>query len=139
MTDTSKSGDTPRIVLYFAPLTLLIYLVAPEDLLDIPTSYMLKNLLHASAPQISTFRLLTAIPVFLAFVFGIVRDRWNPFGIRDRGLLLLFAPLTAFIYAWMAFGRVSYAGLLVGMMVAMLAFRLVVAAYQGLIALVAQE
>ncbi|MGA3158032.1 MAG: MFS transporter [Steroidobacteraceae bacterium] len=139
MTNTGSARDTPRIVLYFAPLTLLIYLVAPEYLLDIPTSYMLKNQLHASAPQISMFRLLTAVPVYLAFVFGMVRDRWNPFGLRDRGLMLLFAPLTALIYGWMAFGHVSYAGLLLGMTVAMLAFRLVVAAYQGLIALVAQE
>jgi predicted MFS family arabinose efflux permease len=139
MTDTSTTGSTPRILLYFAPLTLLIYLVAPEYLLDIPTSYMLKNQLHVSAPQVSVFRLLTAIPVYVAFVFGMVRDRWNPFGLRDRGLMLLFAPLTALIYGWMALGHVSYVGLLLGMTVAMLAFRLVIAAYQGLIALVAQE
>jgi Major Facilitator Superfamily len=139
MTDTSTTGSTPRILLYFAPLTLLIYLVAPEYLLDIPTSYMLKNQLHVSAPQVSVFRLLTAIPVYAAFVFGMVRDRWNPFGLRDRGLMLLFAPLTALIYGWMALGHVSYVGLLLGMTVAMLAFRLVIAAYQGLIALVAQE
>jgi MFS family permease len=139
MTHTSTPGDTPRIFLYFAPLTLLIYLVAPEYLLDIPTSYVLKNQLHASAPQISIFRLLTAVPVYVAFVFGMVRDRWNPFGLRDRGLMLLFAPLTALIYGWMAIGHVSYAGLLIGMSIAMLAFRLVMAAYQGLIALVAQE
>jgi hypothetical protein len=139
MTDTSATASTPRILLYFAPLTLLIYLVAPEYLLDIPTSYILKNQLHVGAPQVSVFRLLTAVPVYLAFVFGMVRDRWNPFGLRDRGLMLLFAPLTALIYGWMALGHVSYMGLLLGMTVAMLAFRLVIAAYQGLIALVAQE
>jgi len=85
------------------------------------------------------FRLLTAIPVYLAFVFGMVRDRWNPLGLRDRGFMLLFAPLTALVYGWMALGHVTYVGLLIGMSVAMLAFRLVMAAYQGLIALVAQE
>jgi hypothetical protein len=68
-----------------------------------------------------------------------VRDLWNPLGLRDRGFLLLFAPLTALIYAWMAAAHVSYASLLVGMTVAMFGFRFVVAAYQGLIALVAQE
>jgi MFS family permease len=139
MTEANAKGGKPQILLYFAPLTLLIYLVAPESLLDIPTSFMLKNQLHAAAPQISVFRLLTAIPIYVAFVFGVVRDRWSPFGRRDRGFMLLFAPLTALIYSWMAFGHVTYVGLLLGMTVGMLAFRFVVAAYQGLIALVAQE
>lgn len=139
MTEITRKGTTPTILLYFGPLTLLVYLVAPESLLDIPTSFILKNQLHAAAPQISLFRLLTAIPIYFAFVCGIARDRWNPFGMRDRGLILLFAPLTAFIYSWMAFGHVTYLGLLLGMTIGMLAFRFVVAAYQGLIALVAQE
>jgi len=38
-----------QIYLYFGPLTLLIYLVMPHGyLLDITTSYMLKNQLQAS-------------------------------------------------------------------------------------------
>jgi len=53
--------------------------------------------------------------------------------------MLLFAPLTALIYLWTAFAHASYLGLLVGMTVGMLSFRFVVAAYQGLMALVAQE
>jgi len=55
MTDIRARGDTPKIFLYFAPLTVLIYLVAPEYLLDIPTSYMLKNQLQASAPRSQCF------------------------------------------------------------------------------------
>jgi hypothetical protein len=89
----NSSRESRQILLYFSSLTLLVYLVAPEmPLLDIPTSYMLKNQLHATASQISTFRLLTAIPVYLAFVFGMMRDTWNPFGWRDRGIFLIFAP-----------------------------------------------
>lgn len=139
MTGTSTARDPRRIFLYFVPLTLLVYLVAPEALLDIPTTYMLKNQLHASAAQVSMFRLLTAIPIYCAVIFGLLRDLWDPLGLRDRGFLLLFAPLTALIYAWMAIGQVSYGGLMLGMIVAMLGFRFVIAAYQGLIALVAQE
>jgi len=45
--------------------------------------------------------------------------------------MLLFAPLTALVYGWMALGHVTYVGLLIGMSVAMLAFRLVMAAYQA--------
>ncbi len=138
--DTSQASPNTRpIFLYFGSLTLLVYLVAPEYLLDIPTSYMLKNHLHATAPQVSMFRLLTGIPVYVAFLFGMARDLWSPFGRRDRGFFLLFAPLTAAVFIWMGISRLSYGVLLVGMILAMMSFRFILAAYQGLIALIGQE
>src|ERR1700685_212845 len=134
--------DPPRtrpIYLYFTFLSLLVYLLAPEWFLDIPTTYMLKNHLHATAPQVSTFRLLTGIPLYVAFLFGLVRDLWNPFGLRDRGFFFLFAPLTAAIFIWMATTPLSYGVLMVGMILVMATFRFIFAAYQGLIALIGQE
>lgn len=129
-----------RILLYFGWLTLFIYLATPAGLLvDIQTSYILKNQLHATATQISTFRLVTGIPVYIAFVFGLARDQWNPLGLRDRGFFLIFAPVTAVAFIWIAFSGFSYAGLVTGMLLAMLSSRFVAAAYQGLIALVGQE
>src|SRR5580658_10054924 len=90
----SAPSEPRQVYLYFGPLTLLIYLVLPHGwLLDIVTSYMLKNQLHATATQVSLFRLFTALPVYLSFLFGLGRDLWNPFGMRDRGFFLLFAPL----------------------------------------------
>ena len=127
-----------RIFLYFGPLTLLVYLIAPENLLDIPTSYMLKDHLAATAPQVSMFRLLTGMPLYLGFIFGFVRDRWSPLGWRDRGYFLLFAPVTAGVFVWMALCRLSYPVLLIGMILAMFAFRFILAAYQGLLALTGQ-
>ena len=92
--DTSQASPNTRpIFLYFGSLTLLVYLVAPEYLLDIPTSYMLKNHLHATAPQVSMFRLLTGIPVYVAFLFGMARDLWSPFGLRDRGVKFNSPPV----------------------------------------------
>ena len=138
--DHSTSGYTRQLFLYFGPLTLLIYMALPQGLLlDFATSYMLKDQLHASATQLSAFRLLTAIPVYLAFVFGLARDLWNPLGLRDRGFFLVFAPVTAAVFLWMALSRLSYAGLVGGMLLAMISFRFVAAAYGGLIALVGQE
>ena len=142
MTAAEEGGSrgAGQILLYFGSLTLLIYLVNPSGyLLDIPTSYMLKNQLHASAAEVSLFRLVTAIPVYAAFVFGLIRDLWNPLGLRDRGYLLMFAPMTALVLLWLGWSRLSYAGLLVGMLLTMLSFRFSMAAYQGLIALVGQE
>ena len=126
-----------RSILAFSPCWF--YFLAPEYLLDIPTAYMLKNRLHASAPEVSMFRLLSGIPLYVAFLFGLVRDLWNPFGWRDRGYFFLFAPLTAAVFLWMAFTPLSWGMLLTGMILAMATFRLMFAAYQGLIALIGQE
>ena len=138
-----KRGDnllsTRQLFLYFGIMSLLVYLVNPGFLLDIPTSYMLKNILHASAAQISLFRLVTGIPFYLAFAFGMVRDLWDPLGQRDPGYFRIFVPLLLCVLAFMAFSPTTYSGLLVGMLTTTIAFSFVFAAYQGLTALVAQE
>jgi hypothetical protein len=139
-TDTRRESSAGAIFAYFSPLTLLVYLTLPHAyLLDIATSYMLKNQLRASATEVSTFRLITAIPVYLSFAFGLTRDLWNPFGLKDRGFFLLFASATAAVYLWMSSSTLSYRELLIGMLLSMFFFRFVAAAYQGLIALVGQE
>lgn len=134
------STNSTQTFVYFGWLTLFVYLATPTGyLIDIQTSYMLKNQLHATATQTSMFRLVTAIPAYFAFVFGLMRDQWNPFGLRDRGFFMIFAPITAAAFIWMAYARVSYQGLVFGMLLAMLTSRFIGAAYQGLIALVGQE
>jgi hypothetical protein len=134
------SANNSQAFAYFGWLTLLVYLANPlGTLVDIQTSYMLKNHLHATATEVSMFRLLTAIPAYFAFVFGLMRDLWNPFGLRDRGFFLIFAPVTAAAFVWMATSPVSYRGLVIGMLLAMLSSRFIAASYQGLIALVGQE
>lgn len=133
-------NQAAQVMLYFAPLTLLVTLASPTTyLVDFATSYMLKDQLHATAGQVANFRLLTAVPTYIAVLFGLTRDLWNPFGRRDRGYFLVFAPLTALLYVWLAFSRLSYSGLFVGMFVLMAISRFLAAAYQGLIALIGQE
>jgi hypothetical protein len=139
MATTSGSSKTRQLLLYFGLMSLLVNLVNPGFLLDIPTSYMLKNVLHASASQISDFRLLTGIPFYLGFVFGMVRDLWSPFGRRDPGYFLLFVPVMALILGWMGLSRTTYAGLLIEMLAAMVSYSFIFAAFQGLIALIGQE
>jgi hypothetical protein len=135
-----NAPETGQVYLYFGPLTLLVYLVMPHGIfLDIATSYMLKNQLHATATEVAMFRLVTAIPVYLSVVFGLTRDIWSPFGLKDRGFFLFFAPLSAVVFLWMAFSPLSYQGLFTGMMLVMLSFRFVTGAYWGLLALVGQE
>ncbi len=137
---TATSSNTGKLFFYFSTLTLLVYLPLPHGyFIDIATTYMLKNHLHASATQVSLFRLLTGLPIYFSFVFGFIRDQWNPFGLRDRGYFLLFGGVTAVIFVWMALSNLSYVGLFAGMFLAMATFRLVSGAYMGLMALVAQE
>jgi predicted MFS family arabinose efflux permease len=132
-----RTGET---LTYFGLLTLFIYLSTPAGyLVDIQTAYMLKNQLHASATVISLFRILTAIPIYFAFVAGLIRDQWNPLGLRDRGYFLLFAPATAIAFVVLALLPISYSGLLLGMLLVMILSRFLLAAYQGLMALVGQE
>ena len=125
---------------YFGLLTALVYLATPNTyLVDITTAFMLKNQLHASAAQVSLFRLLTAGPIYFAFMFGFVRDSWNPLGLRDRGFFILFGLATAAIFLWMSLSTLSYPQLFIGLLLVMFVFMFVKAAYQGLIALIGQE
>jgi hypothetical protein len=141
--DGSGGGARRRdqIIFYFGALTLFVYLATPGGyLIDIQTSYLLKNQFHASPKQIANFRLLTAIPVYLAFIAGLIRDQWNPLGLRDRGFFLIFAPATVVALIAMALAPdLTYRGLFLGMLVVMLASRFISAAYEGLMALVGQE
>src|SRR5580693_8875295 len=116
----AETSKTRQVFLYFSPLTFLAYLALPHGyLLDIATTYMLKNQLHASVTAISTFRLLTAIPIYVSFLFGLTRDMWNPLGLRDRGYFLIFAPVTALVFIALAIFPLSYSGLFAGIFVTM--------------------
>jgi len=142
MTIAAVPGETRtgQIYLYFAPLTFLLFLSTPVAyLVDISTTFMLKNQLHESAVSVSTFRLITGLPAYVAFIFGMTRDLWNPFGLRDRGYLLIFAPITAAVFVWMAFSPLSYTTLMIGVLLAMVTGGFISAAYWGLLALVGQE
>ena len=139
-TAAATPQQTTQIFSYFTVLTLVVYLSSPSGyLIDFATSYMLKDQLHLTADQVSNFRLLTGIPTYLVFIFGFIRDTWNPFGRRDRGFLMIFAPITALVFAWLAVSPLTYWGLFAGMLVAMITTRFVRASFQGLMALLGQE
>src|ERR1700690_4101797 len=103
-----------RIFVYLGILIVLLAFGSPAGgLIDIPISFFLKNKLHLEAHQVANFRLATAVPLYLSFVFGFVRDIWNPFGMRDRGFMLLFGSITVLLYVLFAFTTNSYLTLLV--------------------------
>src|SRR5215469_2613132 len=88
------SSARQRIFVYLGVLIFLLAFGSPAGgLIDIPVSFLLKNKLHLQAHEVASFRLVAAIPLYLSFVFGFVRDSWNPFGMRDRGFMLLIAVI----------------------------------------------
>jgi MFS family permease len=128
------------IFLYFAGATILLQLCSPSGaLLDLSTAYLLQVKLRASAMQVSIYRVVSGVPLYLALVFGLTRDLWNPLGLRDRGYLRVFSLVACGVLVWLATNEVTYASLLIGMMLVGCCAMLMAAAQQGLMALVAQE
>src|SRR5579864_5201031 len=102
---TTLSSETrSRILAYLSVLILLLGFGSPTGgLIDVPISFFLKNKLHLSAHQVAEFRLVAGIPLYLSIVFGLTRDTWNPFGMRDRGYMVLFGAITAVLFVLFAF------------------------------------
>jgi hypothetical protein len=128
------------IFLYLGILIVLLAFGGPSGgLIDIPISFFLKNRLHLEAHQVANFRLAAAIPLYLSFVFGFVRDIWNPFGMRDRGFMLLFGGITAFLYVLFAFTPNTYLTLLVAVVLLTTSFLFVSSAQNGLTSTLGQQ
>src|ERR1700719_291890 len=131
-TDLSPSARQ-RIFLYLGILIILVAFGSPSGgLIDIPISFLLKNKLKLSAHEVASFRLVAAIPLYLSFVFGFIRDIWSPFGMGDRGFMLLFSSMTAFLYVAFAFTPMTYVTLLVAVVVLTTSFLFVASAQNGL-------
>jgi hypothetical protein len=129
-----------RIFLYLGVLIVLLALGSPAGgLIDIPVSFLLKNKLHLEAHQVATFRLVAAIPLYLSFAFGFIRDSWNPLGMRDRGFMLLFGGVSALLYALFAATSLGTTSLLVAVIVLTASFLFVSSAQNGLTAALGQK
>jgi MFS family permease len=128
------------IFLYLGILIILLAFGGPSGgLIDIPISFFLKNRLHLTAHEVATFRLVAAIPLYLSFVFGFIRDMWNPLGMRDRGFMLLFGGITALLYVLCAFTPMTYAPLLAAVVLLTASFLFVSSAQNGLTSVIGQQ
>lgn len=133
-------SERERISLYLAVLIFLLSFGDPSGgLINIPIGFFLKNRLHLTAQQLADFRLIAAFPVYLSFVFGFIRDIWNPFGMRDRGFMLLFGVTTAGLYVLFAFTPVSFGTLLIANVLLTTSFLFVASAQNGLTSVLGQQ
>src|ERR1700730_2441575 len=96
--ETTRGADRGLILFYSRVMIVVLSFTSPSvGLFVIPLSFVLKNKLHLSANGLATFALWAGIPAYLAFAFGVVRDRWSPFGLGDRGYFILFGAVSALI------------------------------------------
>ncbi len=127
------------ITLYFGLLIFFSGIGDPTGLVNLPVLFILKDRLHASAEASSLFEALSLIPSYAAILFGILRDRWSPFGMRDRAYFAIAAPLAVICYLQMAFAPLSYARLLGGIVAAMAAYQLLHSSWTALLTVVGQR
>ena len=137
---TLSSSVRQRIFLYLGILIVLLAFGSPfGGLIDIPISFFLKNKLHLTAHELAEFRLVSAIPLYLSCVFGFIRDMWNPFGMRDRGFMLLFGTISASLYVLFAFIPITYVTLLLAVVLLTTSFLFVASAQKGLTSMIGQQ
>ncbi|MGH6993056.1 MAG: MFS transporter, partial [Caulobacteraceae bacterium] len=108
-------------------------------LIGLPISFFLKNRLHLSAEQVAIFGAIVHIPLYVGFLFGLARDRLNLFGMKDRGLLLVFGGVCAAFYVAFAFIPPSYASLLAAQTLILICFSFTVAALTGAMSTLGQQ
>lgn len=113
-TDEAESGlsrqHARQIFLYFALLTLLTGL--GTSLTGLPVTFFLKEKLKLEPQQMASLSAIVAIPSYIGFFFGYLRDRWRPFGKGDRGYMLLCMPVIALLNLYLAFVPLTYGRIL---------------------------
>ncbi len=134
------AADRNTILIYAGVMIVALSFINPSTgLFIIPLSFVLKNKLHLSANELAVFGLWAAIPAYLSFVFGIVRDFWNPLGRGDRGYFILFGATAAVLLAGLAFINVSEPMLLACAMVMTISFLFLWGAWNGLASTIGQQ
>src|ERR1700761_5465570 len=138
--DVLSPSARRSIFLYLGILIVLLAFGGPSGgLIDIPISFLLKNKLQLKAHEVANFRLVAAIPLYLSFVFGFIRDSWNPFGMRDRGFMLLFGATSAALYGLFALTSLGLSTLMLAVIALTVSFLFVAGAQNGLTAALGQQ
>jgi len=124
-----------RVLIYLCVLLLMLGFGSPGGgLIGLPITFLLKNKLHLQAHELAIFSLIAGVPSFVSFLFGFARDTWDPFGMRDRGFMVLFGGLCAALYVLFAFMPVTYQSLLAAYLLLGTSFLFVSSAQNGLAA-----
>jgi MFS family permease len=134
------ASERTWILIYLGMLLVLMGFGSPGGgLIGLPISFLLKNKLHLKAHEMAIFGLIAGAPSYVSFLFGFARDTWNPFGMRDRGFMVLFGGLCAALYLLFAVAPVTYQSLLVAHLLLGTSFLFVSSAQNGLTSAIGQQ
>jgi len=134
------AGERNRSLFYVFGLMLLVGFGSPgAGLVGVPVTFFLKNKLHLQAHEVANFQLVAQIPLYVGFLFGFARDRWNILGRKDRGMMMVFGAVCAGAYASFAFAPVSYSMLMAAVAISAVAWSFARAAEQGLASVTGQQ
>lgn len=117
----------------YAYVGTLVFIIPFTGIANTTVIFLLKDRLGLDSTAVAQFQLIGGIPAYLGFVFGVARDRWNPFGRKDQGILLVFTLAVAVLYAVLAFAPVAYAVLLPLLLIKASCGQMVGAAVRGII------
>ena len=135
-----SASERARILLYLGILLVLLGFGSPGGgLIGVPISFLLKNKFHLGAHEVAVFGLIAGVPSYLSFIFGFVRDTWNPFGMGDRGFLVLFGGICAALYVVFAFAPATYETFLMANLALGTSFLFVSSAQNGLASSIGQQ
>ncbi|MGO9934594.1 MAG: MFS transporter [Steroidobacteraceae bacterium] len=127
-----------RLRPYFGLLLFSHGLGDPSGLVKLPILFLLKDHLHLGPQMVAVFEAITLLPHNVAFLFGLLRDWWRPFGRGDRGYLMLAAPVAALGYLFLAATTLSFGRLLAVVLVVMIAYQLIGVAAASMLTRVGQ-
>ncbi len=143
MPNPSPTPATPAqqwlIALYFSILFVGVGMHSPSGLFSLPIQFYFKNSLHLSSQAVSLFGLVTAIPLYVSFVLGLVRDAWQPKRMGDRGYLLIGGLGLTLTYVGMALFPPTWNTLLIGTLLLALFYLVISTASGALTTLVGQQ
>src|SRR5258708_8404794 len=136
------NADVPAmqwaVLSYFAILNIAVGLGSPLGIAAIPINYFLKDKLHLSPVRLAIFLAIASIPVSAGFAFGFIRDRLRNARWCDRHYLFVCAAVAAGGYLWLATSSIDYYKLLSLVFVVVIAYVMIFASAQALMAGVAQ-
>jgi predicted MFS family arabinose efflux permease len=134
MSNTARTSFR-RIAPYFVTANIAVWLGNPTaGVANVPIQTFLKDSLHLEATPIGVFNFVVSIPMFAGALFGLVRDRWSPFGMRDRGYFLLFGAIAVALFLALAAAPKSYGTVLAGVFAITLAYRFLTTSKEALTA-----
>jgi hypothetical protein len=138
--DVLPADTRRRIFGYLGVLLILTGIGTPVGgLIGLPISFFLKNQLHLNAAESAIFGLIAHAPLYVSFLFGFARDRWNLLRRGDRGLMIVFGTASAVLYAGFAFAPPTYGVLLGAVLLLVTAFLFIASAARGITSTLGQQ